>query len=146
MAENRPPYDCPCCGFPTLEELSTAVCDICWWQVSGPMSEAEDEISGGPNHGYSLNMARANFRDHGHMYDVGKEIAYLKKAGEARRRLMAYVTAVLSGERKLERNVLDACLAAERAYQRADVPQASGTEEDEQAMLKALMADRRDRR
>lgn len=140
MSDAGPPFDCPCCGFPSLPCWGTAVCDICWWEVDCEEGVPDDRVSGGPNRGYSLRMARRNFEDHGHMYDLGKEIRHLKETSESRARLMAYVDGVRRGEVELEQATLDRLIRDEqdswRQVEAAYDPEAAAAEE---ALLRALM-------
>jgi len=56
-------YECPCCGYPTLEERgSYDICEICGWEDDGQDDPYAEEIWGGPNYSYSLAEARENYR------------------------------------------------------------------------------------
>ena len=141
MTQTQPPFPCPCCGFPSLPQRGTATCDICWWELLHGAGQDDDTPCTGPNHGYSLNRARANVAAHGHMYDRGREIAYLKSPAPARRALMAEVEAVRDGLRPLDRARLAALLDAERHHQmHARLAEAPFTRDDEEAVLRALLA------
>lgn len=62
-------YTCPCCGYPTLGERGAyEICSICDWEDDGQDDPRADEVWGGPNGGYSLSEARANFHSHLTMY------------------------------------------------------------------------------
>ena len=118
----------------------TAVCSICWWEIGG-LELSEDEVCAGPNKGYSLRRARANFLDHGHMYDAVKPIDYLATESEGRTKLMNYVRAVQRGEEALDPSRLHVLIDQERdswpwRTSSAD-PSADGP--DEEALLRALM-------
>ncbi|MGX1199098.1 CPCC family cysteine-rich protein [Parvibaculum sp. MBR-TMA-1.3b-4.2] len=66
-------YRCPCCGYPTLEERGGYdICGLCNWEDDGQDDPHADEVWGGPNGGYSLTEARANFRRYLIMYDPSK--------------------------------------------------------------------------
>ena len=54
-------YQCPCCGFYTLEEnASGEICPVCFWERD-KASEEEPGFEGGANNGISLNQARKNY-------------------------------------------------------------------------------------
>lgn len=58
-------FNCPCCGYPTLEERQGwEICCLCNWE-DDPHA---DEVWGGPNQDYSLTEARENFKKHYTMY------------------------------------------------------------------------------
>jgi len=103
LAENPPEqtdglFHCPCCGFPTLDERAAYdICLICWWEDDGQDGHNASLSTGGPNHGNSLSHARKNFSDHQHMYDLGKEIGYLKNPDKWRGDLMKIVRPALEG-------------------------------------------------
>ena len=62
-------YCCPCCDYPTVSEpQSYDICCLCNW-------EDDDGDGGGPNGDYSLNEARANFRQFQTMYRPTHEIS-----------------------------------------------------------------------
>lgn len=62
-------YNCPCCGYPTLEEKgSWDICCLCKWEDDGQDDSQADKVWGGPNHDYSLTEARNNFKKHYIMY------------------------------------------------------------------------------
>ena len=86
-------------------------CSICWWEADGQI-DSEDEPRS-VNHGYSLRQARANFLDHGHMYDLGREISYLKTQSEERVALLFYIGQVQSGNTKLDQETLEKLIRAE---------------------------------
>jgi len=63
-------YNCPCCGYPTLEERqSWEICCLCDWEDDGQDDPYADQVWGGPNQDYSLTQARQNFRNHYSMYE-----------------------------------------------------------------------------
>lgn len=130
-------FACPCCGFPSLLSLCGTTCSICWWETDG-LDLHDDEVRGSPNAGYSLSQARANFEDHGHMYDEGKAGNYLTKGSEGRKRLLDYVAAVRCGKAHLDQSTLDRLIAEEREHwpwrhQKPDLQQ-------EETMLRDLLA------
>lgn len=46
---------CPCCGFPTLEELrGYEICELCDWEDDGQDDPYANQVLGGPNGDYSL--------------------------------------------------------------------------------------------
>lgn len=60
---------CPCCGFPTLEELSGyEICELCSWEDDGQGDSNANQVLGGPNGDYSLTEARKNFKENLTMY------------------------------------------------------------------------------
>ncbi|KZN62199.1 CPCC family cysteine-rich protein [Pseudoalteromonas luteoviolacea] len=60
---------CPCCGYPTLAERGQYdICELCNWEDDGQDDEDSHTVFGGPNGGYSLDMARTNFVKYGSMY------------------------------------------------------------------------------
>ncbi|WP_046226131.1 CPCC family cysteine-rich protein [Paenibacillus dauci] len=62
-------YNCPCCGYPTLEERrSWEICCLCNWEDDGQDDPDADRVYGGPNEDYSLTEARKNFKMHYTMY------------------------------------------------------------------------------
>lgn len=62
-------FACPCCGYPTLDSRGLYdICRICWWEDDGQDDPRADEVWGGPNHQYSLTMARENFARYLVMY------------------------------------------------------------------------------
>ncbi|MBL1435295.1 MAG: hypothetical protein COB08_003750 [Rhodobacteraceae bacterium] len=104
LAENPPRqteglFHCPCCGFPTLDERTIFdICLICWWEDDGQDDHNSCLVLWGPNQGYSLDAARENFGNHKHMYDLGKEIDYLKESDRWRDDLMRIVRPAMEGE------------------------------------------------
>ncbi|WP_046216663.1 CPCC family cysteine-rich protein [Paenibacillus wulumuqiensis] len=63
-------YNCPCCGYPTLEERqSWEICCLCDWEDDGQDDPYADQVWGGPNQDYSLTQARQNFKNHYSMYN-----------------------------------------------------------------------------
>jgi hypothetical protein len=110
---------CPCCGFPTLQERGAwEICSICWWEDDGQDDPRTDEVRGGPNGEYSLSAARANFRQHGDMYDRGKGIEAVEQPSPERGALMTYVRNVLDGE-AFDRDKLNALIEADTKARRA---------------------------
>ena len=60
---------CPCCGYPTLAELSAyEICELCNWEDDGQGDQDADIIRGGANGEYSLSAARDNFLKYLVMY------------------------------------------------------------------------------
>lgn len=60
---------CPCCGFPTLEELNYyEICELCDWEDDGQGDVDAHKVFGGPNGDYSLKEARKNFKENLIMY------------------------------------------------------------------------------
>ena len=56
-------YDCPCCGYATLEERGGYEgCWLCGWEDDGQDDPHADEVWGGPNYQLSLSEARRNFK------------------------------------------------------------------------------------
>lgn len=95
--------NCPCCRFPTLSERSSyEICTICGWEDDGQDDVSKDEVWGGPNGKYSLEKARLNFKDHGHMYDRLKGTEDVEKPSAARRELLNYVDRISRREIDLE--------------------------------------------
>lgn len=59
-------YQCPCCGYCTLDEQPTntfAICPVCFWEDDGVQFYKPD-YRGGANT-MSLNEARENFKKYG---------------------------------------------------------------------------------
>ena len=109
-----PPFPCPCCRLPTLDERAAYdICPICWWEDDGQDGDSADEVRGGPNGRYSLSAARANFEHHSHMYDAGRGIAVVENPTAGRMALLAYVHAVRGGE-VLDLDRLQALIADDR--------------------------------
>ena len=112
-------------------------CSICWWEADGPIeSEDEPRIV---NQGYSLRQARANFLDHGHMYDLGREISYLKAQSKERAALLFYVGQVQSGNTNLDQETLEKLIRAEDEHMRNQADEVRMPNDDDEEMLKALM-------
>lgn len=62
-------FNCPCCGYPTLEERrGWEICCLCNWEDDGQDDAHADKVWGGPNHDYSLREARENFKKNFIMY------------------------------------------------------------------------------
>ncbi|MDC7675677.1 CPCC family cysteine-rich protein [Asticcacaulis machinosus] len=86
---------CPCCKFPTLKATEIwGICVICWWEDDGQNDYDAHDVRGGPNSRYSLTAARANFADHGHMYDRGKGIKIVEQPSAARSNLIDYLRSI----------------------------------------------------
>ena len=95
--------NCPCCGFPTLtKRADDEICGVCGWQDDGQDDPRADEVWGGPNRGYSLNVARANFRSHGHMFAAGEGIRRVEQPSPERLELLGYVGRVRDGIEELD--------------------------------------------
>ncbi len=63
-------YNCPCCGYPTLEERGGyEICELCGWEDDGQDDPHADEVWGGPNGSLSLTAARENFKTFLDKYD-----------------------------------------------------------------------------
>lgn len=59
-------YACPCCGCATLHDRGGYdICPICKWEDDGQDDATADESWFGPNGGYTLTEARANYLEHG---------------------------------------------------------------------------------
>lgn len=72
LLESR--FACPCCGYPTLDELSSyEICELCNWEDDGQGEDEADEVWGGPNSDYSLSEARSNFLVHRVMYSPDRD-------------------------------------------------------------------------
>ena len=59
-------YQCPCCGYYTLDERpdnTFQICPVCFWEDDGVQLNDPD-YEGGANE-MSLNQARRNFKDFG---------------------------------------------------------------------------------
>lgn len=112
-------------------------CSICWWEAEGPI-DSEDEPRS-VNHGYTLRQARANFLDHGHMYDLGREIPYLKTQSKERAALLDYVSRIQSGKAKLDQTRLEKLIRAEDEHMRNQADEARLPNDDDEEMLKAMM-------
>ncbi|MFP4979474.1 CPCC family cysteine-rich protein [Paenibacillus sp. CN-4] len=68
-------YNCPCCGYPTLEERRAwEICCLCEWEDDGQDDPHADEVWGGPNGDCSLTEARENFKKNYTMYRDNKNI------------------------------------------------------------------------
>jgi hypothetical protein len=62
-------FQCPCCGYPTLNEFASyEICELCNWEDDGQSDKDADEVRGGPNSDYSLTEARHNFAQFRVMY------------------------------------------------------------------------------
>jgi hypothetical protein len=106
------------------------------------IDRADDEICNGPNRGYSLNQARANFRAHGHMYDADRASGYLQLCGTGREPLMAYVRSVRSGATALDQATLDRLIAEDRdSWPWRQEPYDAAAHEHEEALLRVLLKD-----
>ncbi|MEM1410513.1 MAG: CPCC family cysteine-rich protein, partial [Pseudomonadota bacterium] len=104
-------YPCPCCGFPTLPSHDNyEICGICWWEDDGRDDHNAAEIVGGPNQGYSLEAARRNFANHGHMYDDGQGNEVVNSPSPQRLKLLIYVKAVGAGDTTLDETLLQKLL------------------------------------
>jgi len=67
-------FACPCCGYPTLDELNSyEICELCNWEDDGQGEEEAEEVWGGPNSDYSLSEARKNFHLYRVMYSPDKD-------------------------------------------------------------------------
>jgi hypothetical protein len=63
-------FTCPCCGYPTLGRRGLdEICFLCWWEDDGQDDHDADVVGRGPNAGYSLTLARANFAEYSLMYE-----------------------------------------------------------------------------
>ena len=77
---------CPCCGFPTLEELNGyEICELCSWEDDGQDDLNANEVLGGPNGDYSLTEARKNFKENLTMY---RDFTQKKNEIEAKKSLI----------------------------------------------------------
>lgn len=137
LAKNFRYLPCPCCGFPSITTMIAMTCSICWWEADGPI-DSEDEPRS-VNHGYSLRQARANFVDHGHMYDLGREISYLIEESTERTALLDYVRQVQLGQAEFSQSTLIELIRAEDEHMRSAADEARVSDADEEAMLRALM-------
>jgi hypothetical protein len=71
---NKKKFQCPCCGYFTLDEKPPGtfeICPVCYWEDDDVQFNNPNYV-GGAN-GISLNQARKNYRSLGAI-----EIAYLK--------------------------------------------------------------------
>jgi hypothetical protein len=67
-------FACPCCGYPTLDELANyEICELCNWEDDGQGDAEANEVWGGPNSDYSLTEARQNFLKYRVMYAPGRD-------------------------------------------------------------------------
>jgi Cysteine-rich CPCC len=107
--------NCPCCGLPTLGEPDAyEICVVCWWEDDGHDDNAADKVWGGPNGSYSLTVAKSNFLDHGHMYDLGQGIEVVENPSAARIVLVDYALGVLRGMKALDCSYLTLLMQRER--------------------------------
>ena len=73
-------YNCPCCGYKTLDERGGFdICSVCFWEDDGQDDHDADIVRGGPNGALSLSQARANFQSFGaceerHLKNVRKPL------------------------------------------------------------------------
>ncbi|OZI55350.1 CPCC family cysteine-rich protein [Bordetella genomosp. 5] len=82
--------DCPCCGYPTLDQgADFEICLLCDWEDDGQGERDADEVRGGPNSDYSLREARANFARHLVMYREGHSRGNAPAQQKIKRELMA---------------------------------------------------------
>ncbi len=104
-------FPCLCCNLPTLESQGNFdICPVCWWEDDGQGDDQADLVNGGPNGEYSLTEARANFRDHGDMYDINEGIDVVKHPSPTREILRDYALGVARGQQNLDVHRLDALI------------------------------------
>lgn len=76
---------CPCCGYYTIDddgcEVIIDICEVCYWQYDLVAQENPDKVIG-PNHGVSLNQARANYKEFGASSIRVKEFVRLPQDNE----------------------------------------------------------------
>jgi hypothetical protein len=85
-------YQCPCWGYPTLEERGGyEICELCNWEDDGQDDPHADEVWGGPNQDYSPTEARQNFKKYPIQYDPARKGSRSNSPAvdEAKRNLMA---------------------------------------------------------
>jgi hypothetical protein len=78
-------YECPCCGYLTLEEEPPGtfeICSVCFWE-DDDVQFYDHDYKGGAN-GVSLNQARANYRRFGAI-DEGS-IPFVRKPRESEKK------------------------------------------------------------
>ncbi len=74
-------YACPCCGFASLESVSSnEICEICYWEDDGQDDPEAEEYWGGPNR-ISLSEARENYLKFGAAEK--KDLKHVRKAQES---------------------------------------------------------------
>lgn len=100
---NHISHPCPCCGFETLSTApGDTVCVLCWWDDFDQQGDHDAHLDlGGANSGYTLHQARANFRDHGDIFDDSDpcRIDVVTHPTSGRMALVAYASDVLAGRR-----------------------------------------------
>lgn len=73
------------------------------------------------------------------MYDLGREIPYLKKESSERAALLGYVRRVQDGHAEFSQAALIELIRAEDEQMRSEADKARLPEADEEAILRALM-------
>ncbi len=69
-------HTCPCCGYPTLDELGeNEICELCGWEDDGQADDTATELWG-TNSDYSLREARENFKRYLTMYRPEDEVMF----------------------------------------------------------------------
>jgi hypothetical protein len=80
-------YECPCCGYLTLEEKPPGtfeICPVCYWE-DDDIQYYDPNYIGGANE-VSLTQARINFRSFGAI-DEGS-IKYIRKPLDSERKVL----------------------------------------------------------
>ena len=87
---------------------------MCWWEDCGQNDQNADEVLGAPNHGYSLSAARENFKNHGHMYDLGKGLRVIEQPKPERLALVEFAKLVLETPSVFDPNQFQRLIEAEK--------------------------------
>ena len=95
IARDGEHFSCPCCGYNTLDSRGHYdVCYLCDWEDDG----TDGGHGFGPNHGFSLQNARANFAQHPVVYEPSKDPRFggpdSELAQAAKRKIIAAFEAI----------------------------------------------------
>jgi hypothetical protein len=99
---------CPCCGYPTINgRRAYDICALCGWEDDGqddadrapPGAIGPEQLSAGPNHGYSLSEARENFAQYVTMYrPADRDFERERARTDVKRRIAEVYDRAVDGE------------------------------------------------